>query len=179
MRVSRQGLWTYIGLAAALAAPTSVRAAAAPHLSLWSPAFKSEGTIPRQYTCVGKDVPPPLAWSGVPAKAKSLALVIDDPDALAGTWTHWLVYDLPASLRGLPEGQKLPDSARQGRNSFAVVGYGGPCPPVGRAHRYRLRLYALSAELKLPPGAGEHDLFTAMKGRILSSAGMRAYFGRP
>jgi len=178
MRLRRQGLWTYLGLGVALAFPAGVRAAA-PRLSLWSPAFKSEGTIPREYTCVGKDMAPPLAWSGVPAKAASLALVVDDPDAPSGTWTHWLVYNLPASLRGLPEGKELPAAAKEGRNSFAVVGYGGPCPPVGRAHHYRFRLYALSKEVLLPPGAGEKDLFAAMKGHILASAGMRATFGRP
>jgi Raf kinase inhibitor-like YbhB/YbcL family protein len=178
MRLRCQGLWTYLGVSFALMLPAGARAAA-PRLKLWSPAFKNEGTIPQKYSCVGKDVAPPLAWSGVPAKADSLALVMDDPDAPSGTWTHWLVYDLPASLHGLPEGKKLPAAAEEGRNSFEVVGYGGPCPPVGSAHRYRIRLYALSKGFLLPPGAGEKDLFAAMKGRILAAAEMRAFFGRP
>jgi Raf kinase inhibitor-like YbhB/YbcL family protein len=103
-----------------------------------------------------------------------LALIVDDPDAPMGTWVHWVLYDLPANTRELPEGiakqEELPSGARQGRNDFRKIGYGGPCPPPGPAHRYFFKLYALDSKTKLKPGATKADLEKAMKGHVLAQA---------
>src|SRR5215210_2709323 len=123
-------------------------------ISLTSPAFTANGAIPSVHTCDGRDLSPALAWSGVPPAAKSLALIVDDPDAPRGTWVHWVVYNLPPSATGLPEGAgsgALLAGATSGRNDFKRTGYGGPCPPSG-SHRYFFKLYALDAVLD---GLGE------------------------
>jgi Raf kinase inhibitor-like YbhB/YbcL family protein len=144
-------------------------------LSLSSSAFTSQGEIPSRFTCEGDDVSPALAWTGVPAAAKSLALVVDDPDAPdpaapKTTWVHWVVYDMPPTTTGLPEATKsLPAGAREGLNDWKRTGYGGPCPPIGR-HRYFHKLYALDAvlgDLKTPTRAA---LEQAMKGHVLAEA---------
>ncbi len=138
--------------------------------SLSSPAFEAGGFIPPQYTCDGADVSPPLTWQGVPADAKSLALICDDPDAPVGTWVHWVLYDLPASETGLPENvlplKELSNGAKQGTNDFGRIGYGGPCPPAG-IHRYFFKLYALDDFLNLAPGLTKKRLLRAMEGHIL------------
>jgi Raf kinase inhibitor-like YbhB/YbcL family protein len=144
-------------------------------LTLTSPAFAEKGTLPAKYTCDGPGVSPPLRWSGVPAAAKSLALIVDDPDAPdpkapKTTWVHWVVYDIPPSTSSLPEGASasgLPTGARQGKNDWGKTEYGGACPPVGR-HRYVHKLYALDAtfaDLGTPTKA---DLEDAMRGHILA-----------
>lgn len=121
-------------------------------LTLQSDAFGPGGPIPERFTCEGEDISPALSWSGVPETAKSLALIVEDPDVPdpakpTRTWVHWVVYDLPASATGLAEGVKtLPEGARDGTNDWKRVGYGGPCPPIGR-HRYMHRLYALDTVL--------------------------------
>jgi hypothetical protein len=143
-------------------------------LSLTSPAFAANGSIPAVHTCDGRDLSPPLAWSGVPAEAKSLALIVDDPDAPdprapKTTWVHWVVYNLPPSAHGLEAGASqgaLPTGARQGRNDWKRAGYGGPCPPVGR-HRYFHKLYALDTTLDLREPS-KQDLEQAMEGHILA-----------
>lgn len=146
-------------------------------LRLTSSAFTEGGAIPSKYTCEGADVSPPLAWSGVPHGAKSLALIIDDPDAPDPAaprtiWVHWVVYDLPASSTGLAEGLAaghLPEGAKAGLNDWKKPSYGGPCPPIGR-HRYFHKLYALDTtlpELRTPTKAA---LEAAMKGHILAEA---------
>jgi hypothetical protein len=146
---------------------------------LTSEAFQEGGLIPVEYTCAGANVSPPLAWSDVPAEAKALALVVDDPDAPRGTWVHWVVYDLPASARGLPA--RVPAEAalagggRQGRNDFGQTAYGGPCPPGG-THRYYFKLYALNAALNLPPGATKQELLKAMYGHILDQGQLMGRF---
>ena len=120
-------------------------------LNITSTAFNEGAAIPRKYTCNAENVSPPLAWSGVPAGAKSLALIADDPDAPGGTWTHWVLFNLPATSTGLLEGikpQDSPEGATQATTSFRKVGYGGPCPPSG-THRYYFRLYALGTPLSL------------------------------
>lgn len=141
---------------------------------LTSHAFQPDAMIPKKFTCDGPDVSPPLAWSDPPDGAKSLSLIVDDPDAPVGTWVHWVLYDLPASFRELPEGvpkeQKLSGGARQGKNDFQKIGYGGPCPPPGPPHRYFFKLYALDAELNLEPGATKADLERSMKGHVLAQA---------
>jgi Raf kinase inhibitor-like YbhB/YbcL family protein len=115
-----------------------------------SPAFPDGAGIPRQYTCEGRDVSPPLEWSELPPEARSLVLLCDDPDAPAGTWHHWAAYDIPPSSAGLPEGAGQGSGAKsfkQGVNDFGRIGYGGPCPPRGHgAHHYHFRLLALSAD---------------------------------
>ncbi|MBI5419052.1 MAG: YbhB/YbcL family Raf kinase inhibitor-like protein [Deltaproteobacteria bacterium] len=141
---------------------------------LASQAFQPNQTIPKKYTCDGPDLSVPLAWRDPPAGTKSFALVADDPDAPAGTWVHWVIYDLPADARELPEGvppkDVLQNGAAQGVNDFRKVGYGGPCPPRGPAHRYFFKLYALDGKTGLKPGASKKALLEAMKGHILGEA---------
>ncbi|HVN95012.1 MAG TPA: YbhB/YbcL family Raf kinase inhibitor-like protein [Syntrophorhabdaceae bacterium] len=133
-----------------------------------SPAFKDKGMIPRQYTCDGKDVSPPLSIEGVPANAKSLAIIVDDPDAPMGTWVHWVVFNIDPTVRELKEGA-VPEGAKQGMNDFKKSSYGGPCPPSG-AHRYFFKLYALNAVLKLTAPATKAQLEQAMKPHIVGEA---------
>ena len=136
--------------------------------------FISGDGIPTEFTCDGSDVSPALEWHDPPQGTKSFALVMDDPDAPGGTWVHWLLYDLPASQRDLPQGVEpvgtLPGGARQGRNDFRRTGYGGPCPPPGPAHRYRFTLHALDTTLNLPPDATRAGLDRAMRGHVLATA---------
>ena len=143
-------------------------------LNLKSAAFTAGGPIPKKFTCDGPDVSPALTWTDPPAGTQSLSLIMDDPDAPVGTWVHWVLYDLPASARTLPEGvpkdNELPSGARQGRNDFRKIGYGGPCPPPGPAHRYFFKLYALDAKTNLKPGATKAELEKALQGHILAQA---------
>jgi Raf kinase inhibitor-like YbhB/YbcL family protein len=146
-------------------------------LTLTSTAFSDGGEIPSKYTCQGEDVAPPLAWKGVPANTRSLALIVDDPDAPDPsaprmTWVHWVLFNLPPAATGLPEGataEDLPPGAGQGLNDWKHTGYGGPCPPRGR-HRYFFKLYALDAALQLPGRATKAALEAAMQGHILEQA---------
>jgi hypothetical protein len=140
--------------------------------ALKSTAFANGGEIPRRYTCDGADLSPALSWDDVPAGAHSLALIADDPDAPVGTWTHWIVWNISAKATLLPEGvpkvEVLDNGARQGRNDFKRIGYGGPCPPPGKPHRYFFKLYALDARLDVKAGAGRSELELAMKPHVLS-----------
>jgi Raf kinase inhibitor-like YbhB/YbcL family protein len=149
---------------------------------LTSAAFQAGGTIPKRFTCDGPDVSPALSWTEPPAGTQGLCLIVDDPDAPAGTWVHWVLYNLPASTRGLPEGvekeRERADGSRQGRNDFGKIGYNGPCPPKGAAHRYFFKLYALDAKLELKPGATKADLERAMKDHILAHAELAGKYGR-
>ena len=146
-------------------------------LTLTSAAFKHNGAIPALYTCQGKDVPVPLAWSGVPAGAKSLVLIVDDPDAPDPkaprmTWVHWVLYNLPPLATGLKEGIKpseLPKGTLDGLNDWKRTGYGGPCPPIGR-HRYFHKLYALDTQLPAMESPTKADLEQAMKGHVIEKA---------
>jgi Raf kinase inhibitor-like YbhB/YbcL family protein len=144
-------------------------------MRITSTAFTNQGAIPVLYTCEGKDVSPPLAWADVPAHAKSLALIVDDPDAPDPaapkmTWVHWVLYNLPPTVIGLPEGIKaLPAGAKEGMNDWKRTGYGGPCPPVGR-HRYFHKLYALDAMLADLNRPTKAQLEQAMKGHIIGEA---------
>jgi len=143
-------------------------------LVLRASAFAYGSEIPRKYTCTGADLSPALSWNGVSPAAHSLALIADDPDAPRGTWTHWLIWNIPAHLTDLPEGvparEVLENGACQGRNDFDRIGYGGPCPPPGQAHRYYFKLYALVTALDLKAGAGRKELDRAIKGLIISQA---------
>lgn len=152
--------------------------------SLTSPAFKDGATIPVKHTCDGADVSPLLAWSGAPQGTAGFALIADDPDAPAGTWVHWVVYNLPASTSELSENiaktETLPSlgGVLQGRNDFGRPGYGGPCPPPGPAHRYFFKLYALDARLSLRPGARKQDLEGAMQGHVLATTQLLGSYAR-
>jgi Raf kinase inhibitor-like YbhB/YbcL family protein len=151
-------------------------------LQVKSTDFASGGEIPKQFTCSGADISPALEWSEPPAGTKSLALIADDPDAPVGTWVHWVIYNIPANLLKLP--QNFPktehpgDGSRQGRNDFEKIGYGGPCPPPGKPHRYFFKLYALDSKLNLPPGATKKDVESAMKGHILAQGEYMGRFAR-
>jgi Raf kinase inhibitor-like YbhB/YbcL family protein len=140
-------------------------------LVLVSSAFKHNGMIPKKYSGYGKNISPPLKWSGVPAKVKSFALICDDPDAPGGTFVHWVMFNIPASVHSLkenlPKSETLPDGTIQGVNDTGSNGYYGPEPPSG-THRYMFKLYALSTELDLESTATKADLLKAMKGKILA-----------
>ena len=146
-------------------------------LVLTSSAFSHQGSIPQQYTCQGRDVSPPLSWSGIPEGTKSLVLIVDDPDAPdpaapKRTWVHWVLYDIPPSVSGLPEAvtsAKLPPGTREGTNDWNRTGHGGPCPPIGR-HRYFFKLYALGVELPDLGPARKAEIEKAMEGHVLAKA---------
>jgi Raf kinase inhibitor-like YbhB/YbcL family protein len=147
-----------------------------------SAAFSNGETIPKKFTCDGPDVSPLLSWKEAPAATQSFALIMDDPDAPAGTWVHWILYNLPANTREIPEATEkqgqLAAGVLQGRNDFGKVGYGGPCPPRGTPHRYYFKLYALDTNLDLKAGAREPDVERAMKTHILAEADLMGRFGR-
>ncbi|MBI2986036.1 MAG: YbhB/YbcL family Raf kinase inhibitor-like protein [Deltaproteobacteria bacterium] len=151
-------------------------------MELKSSAFQSGAEIPRKYTCDGTDLSPPLRWENTPAGTKAFALIADDPDAPVGTWVHWVIYDLPPEPKELAEGiatsETLPNGAKQGINDFRKVGYGGPCPPPGPAHRYFFKLYALDALTNLKPRVTKQQLLDAMKGRILAEAQLTGRYKR-
>ena len=152
--------------------------------SLTSEAFKNGETIPPRYTCDGENVSPPLAWSEPPAGTRRFALIADDPDAPGGTFTHWLLYDIGRKARSMPEGiETVPMPAyglagTQGSNDGGGIGYGGPCPPEGPAHRYRFTLYALDEDMFLDSGASKEELLSAMEGHVLAEAQLVGRYGR-
>jgi Raf kinase inhibitor-like YbhB/YbcL family protein len=141
--------------------------------SLTSDAFTDGESIPARFTCDGDDVSPALKWQDAPEGTQSFALVMDDPDAPGGTYTHWVIYNIRPQAGGLPEGVEKGErpangeSGMQGQNDFGDTGYGGPCPPGGNPHHYNFRLYALDGVLNLQPGASKDDLLNTMEGRIL------------
>jgi Raf kinase inhibitor-like YbhB/YbcL family protein len=149
-------------------------------LQLTSSSFEADSALPAKYTCDGTDVSPALAWNEPPAGTQSFALVVDDPDAPTKTVIHWLIYDLPAATRALPDGvptkPKLPDGSRQGKNDHGKIGYSGPCPPAGAAHHYFFKLYALDYLTRLKPKATDADVEKAIKGHILAQAELIARF---
>jgi Raf kinase inhibitor-like YbhB/YbcL family protein len=146
-------------------------------LALTSPAFAPGADIPNLFTCEGSDISPPLEWTGVPGGTKSLALIVDDPDAPDPaapkmTWVHWVLYDIPPSATGLPEGagpKDLPAGTREGTNDWKRTGYGGPCPPIGR-HRYFHKLYALDVVLGGLGTPTKAEVESARKGHVLAQA---------
>ena len=146
-------------------------------LTLTSAAFSHNGEIPSRHTCEGSDLSPPLTWSGLPSGTRSLALIVDDPDAPDPaapklTWVHWVLYDLPADSTGLAEGirsEEIPAGTMEGITDFKRTGWGGPCPPIGR-HRYFFKLYALDRILDLPPRQTKARVLKAMAGHVLAEA---------
>jgi Raf kinase inhibitor-like YbhB/YbcL family protein len=151
-------------------------------IELTSTAFHAGVTIPKQYTADGAGSSPPLRWSDLPAETKSVALICDDPDAPRGTWVHWVLFNLPAQSRELEEGvpttETLGNGAKQGKNDFGNIGYGGPAPPKGKPHRYFFKLYALDVAVDLAPGATKAQLLKAMKGHILDEGQLVGTYGR-
>lgn len=147
-----------------------------------SSAFADGGAIPRTNACDGANLSPALNWKDTPAKTESLALIVDDPDAPGGTWTHWIVWNIPGRATGLPQGVPaagvLDTGARQGKNDFGRIGYGGPCPPPGKPHRYVFNLFALDAKLDLKPGASRRELELAGKRHILAQTKLMGFYKR-
>jgi Raf kinase inhibitor-like YbhB/YbcL family protein len=148
---------------------------------LKSTAFVDGGMISSRYTCDGRNVSPPLSWEEAPAKTRTFALICDDPDAPSGDWVHWVIYDLPPDLHGLPEGvatvKVLPDGSKQGINDSVKIGYDGPYPPGG-THRYYFKLYALDASPGLAPGKTKADVLSKMKGHVLAQAQLMGKYSR-
>jgi len=143
-------------------------------MTLTSPAFAQDEAIPLQFSCDGDDISPELAWAGIPEGAASLVLILDDPDAPVGTWDHWLLFDMPPDLEGLPQGGT---AGTDGNNSWNRTGYGGPCPPGG-THRYFFKLYALDTTLDLPVGTAKGTLEAAMEGHILGQVELMGTYTR-
>jgi Raf kinase inhibitor-like YbhB/YbcL family protein len=153
------------------------------NILITSDAFREGEAIPTKYTCDGDDLSPALRWSDMPPNTKNLVLICEDPDAPSGTFTHWVLYNLPPAATGLPEGvsaeARLANGAIQGRNDFKRIGYGGPCPPPkDGAHRYFFRLYALDTELQLQAGARREDIVLAMEGHVLATGHLMGTYQR-
>lgn len=148
-------------------------------MKLKSSAFKHESLIPIKYTCNGDDISPPLAWSDLPENTVSLVLICDDPDAPMGTWDHWILFNIPPSLKGFEENiEEFHPDVRFGRNSWKRNDYGGPCPP-DREHRYYFTLYALDKKLSLKNGVTKHEVITAMHGHILDETVLLGRYNQP
>jgi hypothetical protein len=149
---------------------------------LTSTAFQAGEAIPRKHTCDGPDPSPALGWAGVPDGARSFALLCEDPDAPVGLWVHWVIWGLPPDSTSLPEGvakeKLLPGGVAQGTNDFKRIGYGGPCPPPGKPHRYYFKIYALDTTLTLPPGATRKELLKAIEGHVIGEGELMGVYGR-
>jgi Raf kinase inhibitor-like YbhB/YbcL family protein len=147
-----------------------------------SSAFEEGKTIPVRHTCDGDDISPALKWSNAPANTKSFTLISDDPDAPKGTWVHWVLFDLPGSTTELAgeieKSQHLSGGAKQGINDFKRLGYGGPCPPPGKPHRYYFKLYALDKLLDLKPGVTKADVVKAMEGHVIAETQVMGTYQR-
>ena len=150
-------------------------------MEIRSSGFDDGAMIPKKYTCDDIDISPPLKWSKVPDGTKTFAIICDDPDAPMGTWVHWVIYNLPANINELSEDvpslEILPNGAKQGRNDFGKLGYGGPCPPGG-THRYYFKIYALDDELMVEAGITKSELLKAMEGHILSEGQLMGRYKR-
>lgn len=145
-------------------------------LQVSSPAFPDNTTIPKKYTCDGQDVAPPLQWTGVPHQAKSVAVICDDPDAAAGVFTHWVLYNIPASINAIAERGQV---GTAGVNSFGKREFGGPCPPrKDPAHHYHFHVYALDVDSIGPAGMSKEDALEAMKGHILATGDLVGVYKR-
>ena len=151
------------------------------NIILKSDSFSDGGMIPAKYTCDGANISPQLSWDNAPKGTKSFVLICEDPDAPMGTFTHWVLYDIPADVHELPENlpkdKILPNGAKQGITDFKKVGYGGPCPPNG-THRYYFKLYALDTLLNLEPALKKEDILKAMNGHILAQGQIMGKYAR-
>lgn len=141
-----------------------------------STSFNQNSLIPKKYTCDGADISPQLSWNGVPANTKNIVLIMDDPDAPIGTFTHWVLFNIPATVTDLPEGVK--GIGVEGVNDFRRIGYGGPCPPRGSNHRYYFKFYALDTMLSLKEGAKRAEVEKAMQNHILAQGEFMGRYGR-
>ncbi|MGQ9662477.1 MAG: YbhB/YbcL family Raf kinase inhibitor-like protein [Kiritimatiellia bacterium] len=152
------------------------------NFELSSEAFANGTAIPVKYTGDGPDISPPLTWTEPPAGTKNFVLICDDPDAPMGIWVHWVLYDIPAHVRSLPEGIPasgiVPNLGKQGRNDFRRLGYGGPAPPPGKPHRYFFKLYAVDTETGLSPGATKTEVLKAIQGHILAETQLMGTYKR-
>ena len=170
------GLWSGPGLLC-----SETKGGRAMNIEVKSTAFQDGAMIPKKYTCDGQDISPPLSWSGVPAEAKSIALIMDDPDAPRGTWVHWVLFNIPPDTKGLSENMPrppaLPDGSKHGNNSWPKLGYGGPCPPSG-IHRYYFKVYALDTVLNLQAGITKAQLLKAMEGHIIAEGQLMGRYTR-
>lgn len=147
-------------------------------MKITSPSFFNNEKIPDKYTCDGKNVNPPLKFAEVPENAQSLVLIMDDPMAPMGIWTHWTVWNIPPTISDLEEDTVLPQGAKEGVTSFKTTGYGGPCPPKGSEHKYYFHLYALKIILELDAGINEVELKDAMRPYIIDEAKLIGVYGR-
>jgi len=151
-------------------------------ISVMVEGFNEGEMIPDEFTCNGKDISPLIYWKEIPAGTKSITLIMDDPDAPGGTFVHWVIYNMPAQTRNLPKGmpvdKTLVDGSMQGMTDFGKPGYGGPCPPPGKPHRYFFKVYALDMKLNLPVGASKNQVESAMKGHILADGEMMGKYQR-
>jgi Raf kinase inhibitor-like YbhB/YbcL family protein len=151
-------------------------------ITVTSAAFADGGMIPTEYTCEGENLSPPLAFEGVPDGTVSLVLIVDDPDAPFGTYTHWILYAIPPGTRKLPAGiavsGPLPGGGLQGKNAGGTFGYSGPCPPPGNSHRYFFRIYALDTVPTLPGTANRPAILAAMEGHVLATGELMGLYGR-
>jgi Raf kinase inhibitor-like YbhB/YbcL family protein len=151
-------------------------------LKLQSTVFKEGERIPDEYTCDGKNISPPLSWSGPDNTLNSWVLIVEDPDAPRGIFTHWIIYNIPANITSLPEAvpttEKTPNGALQGKNDSLKLGYTGPCPPPGPVHHYDFTLYALDSPLNLPAGVSKKQLLEAMQGHIISQGKLTGIYQR-
>lgn len=151
-------------------------------MTFTSPSFEPGELIPQKFTCDGDDVSPELSWGATPEGTDSFVLIVDDPDAPGKVFTHWVLFNLPAQVTGLEEGisavELLKKGASQGKNDFGLLGYGGPCPPPGKPHRYRFHLYALNTMLDMPSGVSKSAVLSAIKGKILGEAEITGLYGR-
>lgn len=145
-------------------------------MRLTSPVFETEERIPTEFTCDGQDINPPLNFDSVPSKAKSLVLIMDDPDSPDGTFVHWVMWNIPADSKGIEEDQ-MADSEVEGTNDFGNVGYGGPCPDSG-VHRYFFKLYALDTKLDLPATTTKVELEEAMDDHIIEETELIGLYGK-
>ncbi len=150
-------------------------------IKITSSVFEDGGLIPAKYTCDGADISPPLQWETVPEGTVSIALICDDPDAPMGTWVHWILFNLPADTKELPEkfpdDETLPDGTRQGVTDFGRTGYGGPCPPSG-THRYFFKIYALDSKIDIVSVVDKPELLKAMEGHILGQGQLMGKYKR-
>ena len=152
------------------------------NLNLTTTAFAAGQPIPRRHAFDDQNLSPVLNWSGMPSATKSFALICDDPDAPMGTWVHWVIYDLPPDTTGLaedvPKSAELANGAKQGLNDYKRIGYGGPCPPAGKPHRYFFKLYALDLRPEHKSGLTKEDLLKAMGGHIITEAQLMGTYQR-
>jgi Raf kinase inhibitor-like YbhB/YbcL family protein len=160
----------------------SAESKTAQKFALISSAFQAGADIPRKYSCEAEDVSPPLRWENAPAGTKAFTLIADDPDAPGGTWVHWVIYDLPPETKELTEAmaktETLANGAKQGVNDFRKIGYSGPCPPPGSAHRYFFKVYALEAPTHLKPRATKREVLEAIKGHMLGEGELLGRYKR-